>query len=481
MSDKSLKILLSFLFLLYLIPYAAQAQIPTQIKNLIEQGEFTKAQQLMRQELATNLKMTAEQRLDISFEIERLERVQKDFLRTEQEIIEHIKSYYPQVTEADLRRWEQEKSLESMIIDGEKRYFNHAGPNLFRINQKLKELKKAKEKPTSPSLYNRMEDVKRIVKTAQTSGKKFVNPVHARVTYTLTVDKDAVPAGEVIRCWLPFPREIPHRQTNVKLISSKPEKHIIADNQSYLQRSIYLERTAEDGKSPFFEVVFEFKNYAVYQKIDPHKVKPAKINPDLESFVRERPPHVVFSDKLKTLNQQIVGDEKNPYFIAQKIFKFIHDNIPWASAREYSTIPNISDYVYRHRHCDCGMHSIFFITMCRMNGIPARWQSGWTTKPGGGGMHDWGEIYFEPYGWLPVDSDIGLLNSNDENIKWFFLGSMDAYRLIVNDDYSRPFYPAKIHFRSETIDFQRGEVEWRGGNLYFDQWDWNYEVKLLSH
>ncbi|UCH11818.1 MAG: hypothetical protein JSU61_04635 [Fidelibacterota bacterium] len=35
--------------------------------------------------------------------------------------------------------------------------------------------------------------------------------------------------------------------------------------------------------------------------------------------------------------------------------------------------------------------------------------------------------------------------------------------------------PAKVHFRSETVDSQRGEVEWRGGNLYFDQWDWEFE------
>jgi hypothetical protein len=29
------------------------------------------------------------------------------------------------------------------------------------------------------------------------------------------------------------------------------------------------------------------------------------------------------------------------------------------------------------------------------------------------------------------------------------------------------------------VDLQRGEVEWRGGNLYFDKWEWNlaWDVK----
>lgn len=79
-------------------------------------------------------------------------------------------------------------------------------------------------------------------------------------------------------------------------------------------------------------------------------------------------------------------------------------------------------------------------------------------------MHDWAMFYLELYGWLPVDVTHGLYS----DIKWFYLGGMDSYRLIFNDDYSRPFYPEKEHFRSETVDSQRGEVEWDGGNLYFD-------------
>ena len=57
---------------------------------------------------------------------------------------------------------------------------------------------------------------------------------------------------------------------------------------------------------------------------------------------------------------------------------------------------------------------------------------------------------------------------------------MDSYRLIFNDDFSVPFDPPKKHLRSETVDSQRGEVEWVGGNLYFDQWDWNMDWRIVS-
>ncbi|MDZ7375508.1 MAG: transglutaminase domain-containing protein, partial [candidate division KSB1 bacterium] len=438
------------------------------------------AQQLMRLELANNLNLGPLQRLAIAFEIERLDRIRKDFTKTHKEVILEIQRYVPNVKESDLLRWEQERSLEFRIIDGNKRYFNNAVPNLFRIDKNLKEIKRKQDGTPAPRRYNRLEDVRNIIQTSLRTGKKYVNPVRARVTYTLTLNKNAVPEGKVVRCWLPFPREIPGRQTDVKLISCFPEQNIVAPNDGYLQRTIYLEQPSAGANETKFQVVFEFTNYAVYQPIDPKQVRQAPLTPELAPYLSERPPHIVFSEDLKQLSRQIVGNETNPYFIARRIFKYIHDNIPWASAREYSTLENISEYVYQNRHCDCGMHQIFFMTLCRMNGIPTRWQSGWTTDLDYHGMHDWGEIYFEPYGWLPVDSDVGLLDSSNESERWFYLGGMDAYRLIINDDYAQHLYPAKIHFRSETLDFQRGEVEWEGGNLYFDQWDWDYEVELLQ-
>jgi hypothetical protein len=61
----------------------------------------------------------------------------------------------------------------------------------------------------------------------------------------------------------------------------------------------------------------------------------------------------------------------------------------------------------------------------------------------------------------------------------FYFGGIDAYRIAFNDDYSRALVPAKQHFRSETVDLQRGEVEWKGGNLYFNQWQYDFQTQVL--
>ena len=34
-------------------------------------------------------------------------------------------------------------------------------------------------------------------------------------------------------------------------------------------------------------------------------------------------------------------------------------------------------------------------------------------------------------------------------------------------------------YGQHLVDLQRGEVEWRGGNLYFDQWDYQFEWTVL--
>jgi transglutaminase-like putative cysteine protease len=287
-----------------------------------------------------------------------------------------------------------------------------------------------------------------------------------------------VPAGETVRAWLPYPRAIPGQQDDIELQATVPAAHQLAP-EAALQRTVYMETPAVAGEPTKFSVSYELTIHAQYVDIDPDSVVPAEITPELAPFVAERPPHVVFSDAMRLKSAQVVGDETNPYRIAQKLFAAV-DSIPWAGAREYSTITNIGEHALEQGHADCGQQTLLLITLLRMNGIPARWQSGWIFSDDSyNNMHDWGWMYLAPYGWVPMDVTFGRLPGADAGLAGFYLGGLDAYRIAFNDDYSREFVPAKRHPRSETVDLQRGEVEWDGGNLYFDQWSYDFEWQLL--
>ncbi len=193
----------------------------------------------------------------------------------------------------------------------------------------------------------------------------------------------------------------------------------------------------------------------------------------------EQLPHITFSPEIRRLSAEIVGNERNKMEIARRIFVWISENIAWAAAREYSTIDCIPHYVLQNRHGDCGQKTLLFISLCRLNGIPTRWLSGFMLYPKKENLHDWCEIFCEERGmWLPVDASFGIQRwAKSEELRFFYFTNIDPYRLVVNRGISAEFSPPKQFPRSETVDFQRGEVETQHGNLYFDQFSYDFNVK----
>lgn len=451
----------------------------------IQKGEFAKADRAIAELLDRDTALTPERRMALEFERERMRRIRKDFRSSPADVQKYIARWIPDVTEKDLRRWEEERVLERMDIDGRPLYFSAAARNLFRLDPEAKRIWQEKHRDDPPETGLASEagldaHIKAVMQAATRARTPFVQPVRLRVTHSLDVDSAAVPDGEILRCWIPFPREIPGRQDNIRLLTSDPPAYILADNERCRQRTIYFEKPAARGKT-HFSVTYEYTAHGVYVPVDPAKVQAAKPTEDLLPYLSEEPPHIVFTPELRELSRSIVGDEQNPLRIARTLFAWADTNITWATAREYSTVRNLSMYAFENRHGDCGMQTMLFITLLRMNGIPARWQSGWEFRPPGDSMHDWGMVYFAPYGWVPMDVTYGLRDGSDESFRYFYVNGMDSYRLIFNDATGVPFYPAKIFPRSETIDSQRGEVEWRGGNLYFDRWEWDLGWKVVGN
>lgn len=454
----------------------AQTQF-TDINHFIQSGEFTTATSMIDKKLQSTEINSAEY-FDLQFEKERLERVKKDFNKTAGDVLKDINKYYPNAKEKDLEKWENDGSLEFKIIDGKKWYFSRAASNLFLINKEVKKQKELLDGFKKDGLDAFLEDyIPKVLEESANGQESLVKPVTFKLNYTVTVNANAVPDGEIIKCWLPFPREGYIRQVDIKLLAVNNDEYLIASNDNP-QRTLFMQKPAMKDQPTIFNMVLEVTNYNEVNLILPDLIKPYNIESGLyKTYTAERAPHIVFTDKIKNLSKEIVGDEKNPYLIAKKIFTWISTNILWAGAREYSTIENISDYCLTRKHGDCGIKTLLFMTLCRYNGIPSKWQSGWMLHPGEVNLHDWCEIYFEGYGWVPADQSFGLVDSQEEDEKYFFLGSTDPYHLIVNDDYSKDLFPAKIFPRSETVDFQRGELEWRGGNLYFDQWNYHMDVE----
>lgn len=415
-----------------------------------------------------------------------------DFNKSREEVKAYIRRYIPDVTDEQLDAWEQSRALECMTIDGKKRYFHNAAPNLFRIDKACHRIKEAKD----GAYHDGYEDVDKenipaIMREAGEATGWIAQPKRMRVTYTLSVNADAVPAGEKVRCWLPFPRRDVNRQRDVKLISSTKPAHISPPTDPH--SALYMEQAARKGQPTVFQETFKYTISGEYRGLKATDVKPYDRNSEVyKRFTGEDGRHIVFTPRLRQLADSLTRGVENPYLKARYIFTYIAENYPWASAREYSTIENIPSYVVKNRHGDCGQVTLLFMTLCRLSEIPTHWQSGFMMHPGHDNLHDWCEIYFEGVGWVPVDQSFGIPSyAQNEAERYFFLSGIDSWRMIVNNDYGQSFFPSgkdaegktingqKKYPRSETVDFQRGEVEWSGGNLYFDQWSWNIVINYL--
>ena len=406
------------------------------------------------------------------------ERLRMDFCRTEKEIRDYIQTYIPDLTDEQMRDWEARNVLEWKMMDGEKRYFRNAGPNLFRVDSICHAIKVAKEgAPLSESEKVNQAHLPQVIEAVNREHTAIVEPKRMRITYTLTVNPDAVPDGETIRCWLPFPRTDIARQSHVKLLATSEPTYQLAPT-TCAHSTLYMEKTALKGEPTCFSETFELTSAAEWHNLRPEDILPYDTTSTLyRTYTAEREAHIRFSPRLRALAAQLTEGETNPLLQARRLFRWVNDQFPWASAREYSTIENIPEYVLDNGHGDCGQVTLLFLTLCRICGIPAHFQSGFMLHPDAWNLHDWGEIYFEGVGWVPVDQSFGIpLFARNEEETWFFLGGIDAWRMVVNSDYGQPLVPKKQYPRSETVDFQRGEVEWAGGNLYFNQWDYTMEI-----
>lgn len=470
---------------LTLLTTYGQSPEQRQAEALELRGDFKGAARVLTEAINSKT-VSPSQRNEMGFELDRLERIRKDYPFTKNEMFAALKKSVRNLTAEEFEQWIGEGRFDSREIDDQRRFMVTSVSNLYF---RYPELESRRIEPRDRSGYERtvLENVRAITKATTAVGKPYALPKQFRVAMTATVKSNVVPAGKVIQAWLPIPREYPF-QSGFKLgETSSPVKHL--DPETSAVRSVYLEQVATTNQPTEFKIEYDYTTYGIHFDVVPKKIRHCDTNdPVLKPFLQEAP-HVVFTPELHALSKQVAGNETNDWAKARKFYDWIAGNIKYSYALEYSTIRNISEYCRAKGYGDCGQEALLFITLCRMNGIPARWQSGWATIPDGKTIHDWSEIYLEPYGWMPVDPYMGiwatryargLSDAEKREVRDFYFGGLDQWRMIANSDHNQTLVPAKNALRSDTVDFQRGELEWGTNNIYFDQYDYELTVRELG-
>ena len=263
-----------------------------------------------------------------------------------------------------------------------------------------------------------------------------------------------------VRAWLPLPADC-LSQSEIKFESFTEEpNHIAAEDAP--QRTAYWEADLTENRA--FGAKYSYTSTAYYA--DPMDILPSAEQPDFDTG--EEAPHIVFTPYLRALAAQLAEGVTDPAEKAKRIYDYITLNVRYHYQPAYFVQDCLPDNCARNRRGDCGIMALTFITLCRLVGIPAQWQSGLSVSPTGVGNHDWAMFYIVPKGWMYADCSYGasMARSGDEVLRKHYFGNLDTGRMVANRAFEAQFDPPMYGFRKDPYDNQTGEIEVDSVGLY---------------
>jgi hypothetical protein len=122
-------------------------------------------------------------------------------------------------------------------------------------------------------------------------------------------------------------------------------------------------------------------------------------------------------ERIKELTAKAVGTETDPWRKAQRIEKWVHQNVVGAADIGFATASQVA----RDLRGDCRQHAMLMAAMCRAAGVPSRTALGlvYAIDPAKGPafvFHMWTEVWIKGQ-WLALDAVAGLGSVGPAHLK----------------------------------------------------------------
>lgn len=460
--------------------------LPEGVEEKKYRGDFDGARETIAAYLSKEIPKALKNRLLL--EQDCLQLLEEEYALTWEQVLAEMKSYIPDFTEEELLQLDCGGRLDWIWLSGRKMYLLWLCRSLIKSEPEL--AARAGALPEK-QLALRQEAARRMKEEGSLSCL-----IHIR--QWLRVKPSEAEPGKILRVHLPIPVELPPT-SDLKLLDFQPQpKHIGEGNA--LQRTVYFEEEAREGKEdcdncfsveyacrvtmPFSDLAGEVKKRLRAGEEGAAVHWSRQYPPELEPYLEEQLPHIRFSPFLRELAAELAGQEKDPLVVAKRFYDYITGEIQYAYVREYAGFHSIAEYCALNGSGDCGVQALLFITLCRIAEIPAAWQSGLGAEPGSVGNHDWARFYTDSFGWRWVDCSFGgaARRFGREELRDFYFGNLDPYRIIYNNGIQQEFTPPKVFRRADPYDNQSGEAEYETRGLSFSHFDCEkeeVEIRLL--
>lgn len=268
-----------------------------------------------------------------------------------------------------------------------------------------------------------------------------------------------------VKAWLPVPAECPS-QSQIHCDSFWQEPTMLSAPDTP-QRTVYWETELAENKP--IEAVYSYVRTAAY--VDPLDWQENTTAPECswnpQEYLGEELPHIRFTPAMRRLTQTVIGDAQTDAEKASRIYDYITLNVKYRYMPQYFVLEDIAETCAYSRHGDCGVQALTFVTMCRIAGVPALWESGLAVSKTEGSCHDWAMFWLEDKGWLYADCSFGgsAARRGEEALRRHYFGNLDTGRMAANHAFQAKLTPPKESWRADPYDNQTGEMELEGVGL----------------
>lgn len=442
--------------------------LPEHILKQIHSGNTSQALRAIDDSLASpKTPPMIKSRLEI--EKERILRTPYSYPHDEATALSMLQELNPAYHLADLHHFCAQGLIDWCYIDHKPMYFVRFLKSLTRTHANFAALAGTPLDPKSSFLDP-------VIELIQQQGKARY---HIKIKGRLDIEEKAFIPGEQYTIHVPIPCAAA-QTSNIHLSFPGLEPANI-DEPAAGQRTACWQVTLHENQPIFWEYEYDQTIYKIDFSTPPKSPiysAPAPVPEDLGEHL----PHIRFTPYLKALAGALTGNEKDPLTIARIFYDYITTQVQYAFMPEYFLIESIAEYTAANQRGDCGLQALLFITLCRIAGIPARWQSGLSIDDQYVGAHDWAQFYIKPWGWLFCDCSFGGSAYRKGNMtRWnHYFAHLDPFRMVANHQFQGDFAVAKKHWRVDPYDNQTGECECSQKAFTACEFDVNYTLAELK-
>ncbi len=230
---------------------------------------------------------------------------------------------------------------------------------------------------------------------------------HTRVTLTHEVKTSGKGLLRDLNVYFAIPENLP--QQDILKIEYSPRSFQTVTDRWDQRFAFFHYKNIKSGAPQQTILTVETKISAITYYIFPDKVGPmSDIPADLrEKYTANGSKYCIDDPYIQKIAKEIVGDERNPYRIARRIFDYIRTTLEYKLEGGW----NVAPVVLQRGTGSCSEYSFSFIALCRAAGLPARYVGAVVVRGDDASLdeyfHRWPEVYLPNYGWVPVDPQGG--------------------------------------------------------------------------